>query len=51
MIGAPIANVAGTDTIVFDKTGTLTIGIPEVTFQKNYTDEPETISRRKSWKK
>lgn len=39
--GDSIHTFAGTDTVVFDKTGTLTVGIPEVSIQKNYTEEPE----------
>lgn len=39
--GDSIHTFAGTDTFVFDKTGTLTAGIPEVSIQKNYTEEPE----------
>lgn len=39
--GDSIHTFAGTDIVVFDKTGTLTAGIPEVSIQKNYTEEPE----------
>ena len=40
--GDSIHTFSKTDTIVFDKTGTLTVGAPEVTIQKNYSDEDPT---------
>ena len=41
--GDSIHTFAGTDTFVFDKTGTLTEGVPEVRFEKCYTDDRENV--------